>query len=75
MASDIFAKRIRELRESKGMGVRQLASELGIGSSSLSNYENSQREPSVSVCKLFADYFNVSCDYLIGLTNDPYRKG
>ena len=70
----IFAKRIRELRESRGLGVRQLANELGISHSSISMYENEKREPTVSVCKLFADYFGVSCDYLIGITDYPYKK-
>jgi transcriptional regulator with XRE-family HTH domain len=74
MANDIFAKRIRQLRESKGMGVRQLAAELGIGNSSLSNYENCNRIPDIYTCKKFADYFSVSCGYLIGTTDDPNRK-
>ena len=74
MSTEAFAKRIRELRESKGMGVRQLAAELGIGHSSLSNYENRKRTPDIYTCKMFADYFNVSCDYLIGLTDDPRKE-
>lgn len=71
---EIFAKRLRELRELKGLGVRELASELGISHASISMYENCKREPTVSVCKLFADYFDVSCDYLLGLTDEPKRR-
>ena len=69
-----FVKRIRELREAKGMGVRELAYELGISHTSISYYENEKREPTVSVCKMFADYFGVTCDYLVGLTDYPYKK-
>lgn len=71
--NEIFAKRIKELREKRGIGVRQLALELGIGHSSLSQYENCKRVPDINTCKLFADYFNVSCDYLIGLDDNPQR--
>lgn len=68
--NEIFAKRIKELRESRGLGVRQLAAELGIGHSSLSQYENCKRVPDICVCKLFAKYFGVSCDYLMGLEDE-----
>lgn len=71
---EIFAKRLRELRELKGLGVRELASELGISHASISMYENCKREPTVSVCKLFADYFGVTCDYLLGLIDEPKRR-
>lgn len=70
----IFAQRIRELRKSRQVGVRQLASELGISHSAISLYENYKREPTVSVCKLFAEYFGVTCDYLVGITDNPYRE-
>jgi len=72
--NEIFAKRIRELRESHYMGVRELAAKMGISHSSLSYYENLKREPNTTVCAQFARYFNVSSDYLLGLTDDPKRK-
>jgi transcriptional regulator with XRE-family HTH domain len=71
--NEVFAERIKLLRESKGLGVRELANILGISHSSISMYENCKREPTVSICKLFADYFNVSCDYLLGLTDERYK--
>lgn len=72
--NEVFAERIKKLRESKGMGVRELAAELGISHSAISLYESCKREPTVSVCKLFADYFGVTCDYLLGLTDEPKRR-
>lgn len=71
--NEVFAQRIRELRESRGLGVRELAAQLGIGNSSLSQYENCKRTPGIDVCKLIADYFNVSCDYLLGLSDNPEK--
>jgi len=66
----MFAKRTRELRMSRGITVRRLADDLGIWASSLSQYENLKRVPDIDTCKLIADYFNVTCDYLMGLDDD-----
>lgn len=71
---EVFAARIKELKEQRGLGTRELAAELGISHSAISLYESRQRTPDISVCKKFADYFNVSCDYLLGLTDDKTRK-
>jgi transcriptional regulator with XRE-family HTH domain len=74
MSMEIFAKRIRELREGRMLGVRQLASILGISHAAISQYENCKRVPDILIAKLFADYFNVTCDYLIGLSDEPQRE-
>lgn len=65
----IFAKRIRDLREEQGYGVRELAKKMGISHASISNYENCKRTPDIETCKLFADFFNVTSDYLLGITD------
>lgn len=70
---EVFAQRIKELRENKGLTLRGLAAELGIGNSSLSQYENCKRTPGLDVCKVFADYFDVSVDYLAGFTDEPRK--
>lgn len=70
---EVFAQRLKDLRLSKGLGTRQLAEILNIGHSSVSQYENCKRVPDIYTCKMFADYFNVSCDYLIGITDEPRR--
>jgi transcriptional regulator with XRE-family HTH domain len=71
---EFFAARLRQLRESRGMGVRELADKIGISHPAISQYENLKREPNTSICAQFAKYFNVSSDYLLGLTDDPRRK-
>lgn len=75
MGSEIFAKRIRELREEKGLSIRQLAAILELSHVAISYYENDKRVPDILTAKKIADYFNTTCDYLIGLTDDRYRKG
>lgn len=72
--NEIFAKRIKELREEKGLSMRRLASDLNIGHNTISQYESCQRTPDIETCKLFADYFNVSCDYLVGLSDTKERR-
>lgn len=58
--------RIKELRENAGLQQKELALELGIPSNTLSQYENSKREPNNEMLGRIANYFNVTTDYLLG---------
>lgn len=75
MGSEVFARRLQELREEKGLSIRQLGTILNMSHVAISYYENEKRVPDINVAKKFADYFNTTCDYLIGLTDERYRKG
>lgn len=72
--NEMFAKRIKELRENRGLSTRELGAKLNIGNNTISQYENCKRTPDINMAKLFADYFNVSCDYLAGLSDKPERR-
>ncbi|WP_241243639.1 helix-turn-helix domain-containing protein [Caldicellulosiruptor changbaiensis] len=61
----MFGKRLKELREEKGLTQAELAKELGISVQNLSYYENG-REPKYELLIKIADYFGVTVDYLIG---------
>ena len=65
----IFAQRLRELRQEKGLSMKQLAKELNTTDAAVSNWENEINEPKISYLKAIAQYFNVSADYLRGLEN------
>lgn len=67
---EIFATRIKELRIERGLGVRELAALMGISHTAISLYENLKRTPDIIMCKKFAAFFNVSGDYLIGITDE-----
>lgn len=69
-------ERLAELRRGKGLKQAQLAEILGISKGALSNYERNENEPQDDIKKLIAEYFNVSVDYLLGLTRDevPIRR-
>jgi len=58
--------RIKFLRKRAGLTQRELAKEMHLAGSTLSQYESGQRTPSDTVKKNLADYFGVSVDYLMG---------
>ncbi len=66
----VFAKRIKELRNERNLTVRILAEELGISHSAITYYENCQREATLSILKLYSTFFNVSLDYLMGISDE-----
>jgi repressor LexA len=67
-----FGTRLAELRRDKGFKTRTaFAEELGIPSTTLRNYEEDSREPGHTFIKKIAEYFDVSSDYLLCLTDVP----
>lgn len=66
-----FPRVITMLRKERGLSQKQVADELGISQALLSHYEKGIRECGLDfVCKT-ADYYDVSCDYLLG--RSPHR--
>ena len=66
---DILKKRMRDLREDSDMKQSALAEALNISQSAISGYECG-REPPLDVIFQYAEYFNVSVEYMLGLTNE-----
>ena len=66
----IFAKRLKELRLEKGLSQRELVIELKnkIPQPSIAMWELNKREPGFESVIMLAKFFNVSLDYLAGLT-------
>ena len=62
-----LGKRLKELREEKGLTQKQLSNELNINSVTYLHYEKEQREPPLSLLADIAKFYNVSVDYLLGL--------
>ncbi len=67
-------KRLRELREKKGYTLEQVATELGLRNQYVSNYELGKRNPDYETLKKFADFYNVTTDYILGKSDiaNPY---
>jgi len=65
---EVFAQRLKALRLSQELSTRELADRLGLPShSTLVRYENQQRTPALHICKLIAEYFHVTVDWLAGI--------
>lgn len=64
-----FAKRLKDLREEKGMTHRELAKLIGCSSGLISHYENCKCEPGLTNILAMCRIFNETPDYLIGVTN------
>lgn len=62
-------ERIKALRMDAGYTRVNLAEKLGMPQTTLRNYENDAREPGHDFLIKFAKEFNVSTDYLLGLTD------
>ena len=61
--------RLRQLRKEKKLSQLRLALELHMNQNSISRYETEEREADYATLILFADYFGVSIDYLLGRTD------
>jgi len=64
-------RRLKELREKRGISQLKLAMDLGLTQNSVSRYESGLREADYKTLVALADYFNVSIDYLLERTDSP----
>lgn len=62
----ILAKRLRELREEKGLSQQQLADKTGLSSSTIARWELKQSEPTATSISILCDFYGVTGDYLLG---------
>ena len=65
------AQRIRALRDSISVPQTKLAELSGSTQSSINRYENEQSDPSLELLLWYADYFDVSLDYIFCRTDNP----
>lgn len=68
-----FADRLNELIAECGKDIREISSDSTVASGALSNYRSDNAESGINNLVKIANYFNVSTDYLLGLTDDPER--
>lgn len=63
-------ERLKQLRHEKGLTQKQVANAIGVVPTAITNYESGIREPSIAVLKKLCLFYDVSADYLIGLSDD-----
>ena len=62
-------ERIKQLRIERGLKLKEVAEYLNVTIRTISRYEDGTREPSVDSIKKYCRLFDVSADYLLGLTD------
>jgi transcriptional regulator with XRE-family HTH domain len=67
-------RRLKDLREDRDLKQRELAAFLNCSQQVYSNYELGQRDLPTDVLIRLADFYEVSTDYLLGLTPNPKRN-
>lgn len=68
-----FGKRLYELRTSRSLNQKQLGEIVGLSHKAISTMESGTRYTTIEKLVQLADYFDVSTDYLLGLSDDPNR--
>jgi len=72
----MLLKRIRDLREDKDLYQKNLANLLKISQAQYSRIETGENEITLDSLIRLANFYNVSTDYILELTNEkkPYPK-
>ena len=68
-------KRIRDLREDNDLTQKQLAATLNCSQQVYSNYELGQRDIPTDILIKLSKFYNVSTDYILGLSDDLKQNG
>ena len=68
---EIFSQRLFQVRKKNGETQEQLAKFLGVGKSQISEIENGNTYTTLEKLVLICEHYNVSSDYLLGLSDTP----
>ncbi|MBQ8658990.1 MAG: helix-turn-helix transcriptional regulator [Clostridia bacterium] len=66
----VMGERLKTLRTEKNIGQNKLAADIEVSNASISYWENGKQEPSAQALFKLALYFDVSVDYILGITDD-----
>ena len=64
-------ERIRALREDRDLSQKDIAQELNVAQTTYSDYEHAKINIPVHTLIRLALFYDVSIDYLVGITDDP----
>jgi len=70
----IIGVRLKTLRESMKLSQQKVADMIGCPQTSVYRYETGNYTPSAETLLWYADYFDVSMDYIFGRTDNPQGK-
>ena len=72
---NIFGERVYLLRKQAGLSQKQLGVVLGLSNKAICTMEGGSRGTTIERLVMLAEYFHVSTDYLLGITDDPTWRG
>ena len=68
---DVFCIRLKKLRKGRGEQQVDLAAAIGLAQTQISAIENGRQGTSFDKLAAICKHYNVSADYLLGLTDEP----
>ena len=74
MSSEMIGPRLKEMRRSMKLPQWKMAEILGVSQSSIDRYERNTARPTIENFLVYADYFDVSLDYIFGRCDEPQGK-
>ena len=69
-----LSERLIQLQAERNMLKKDIANAVGLSIMGYYRYENGDRQPTADVIIKLCNYFNVSADYLLGLSDEPERR-
>lgn len=70
-STEIFGQRLRAARKAAGQKQEELGQVLDVGKSQISELEHGTSSTSLEKLSLICLHYNISADYLLGLTDEP----
>ena len=67
--TELFGKKLKALRTAKKISQKEFGKRFGLAESTIGMYERDERRPDFELLNKFADFFDVSTDYLLGRTD------
>lgn len=69
-----FSQKLGELRAAKGVTQQEVAEYLSISNKTVSKWENGDATPDLDALISLSQYFDVSCDYMLGIANSHAHR-
>ena len=69
----LLSERMKFLRKQKGLTLEQFGVEIGVTKQTTSRWETGLRQPSLEMLAKVAEFYGVSADYLLGLSDKRER--
>lgn len=73
IGDNIMKNRLKDMRLKKGISQKILGIEIGVSQQNISKYENDIASIPIDVLIAMSEYFKVSTDYILGLSDERYN--